>query len=438
MYTRGFLLQQLVFAVTLLVCGAPLGAVHAQTSETTTRPRVVTNQRQDVPSASSDSEATELRAHASQANTEAKRLHKEGVKYARAGFLKQAVELFERAVELKPDYADAHYSLGHAYFDLGRGDEAIQSLQRALNLNPGDKEARRLLEQARLLPPTDVQPDEAFAATPEPEQPTGTHVAMKTSTLPASAPAKEVANDMGLTRLYRVGPGDVLDLRMTGAANQSTLITITSAGLLQHPDLKETISVSGLTVEQISTRLEDTLRRSPANKIQRMSVSVHDYVSHTILVSGLVKEPGTKIIKREAIPLYVVVADAQPLAEAARASVARHSSNEHFVVALANAAEMNLLVRPGDVVTLQASPALFFYVAGKVEAPGEKTFRSGLTLTQAIIAAGGLSKGAKEARVARDDGKGFLVVNRYKVKDIESGKKPDPLLQAGDRITIVD
>ena len=44
--------------------------------------------------------------------------------------------------------------------------------------------------------------------------------------------------------------------------------------------------------------------------------------SHTILVSGLVKEPGPRIIKREAIPLYVVVADAQTLPEAGQGDCA--------------------------------------------------------------------------------------------------------------------
>jgi hypothetical protein len=45
---------------------------------------------------------------------------------------------------------------------------------------------------------------------------------------------------------------------------------------------------------------------------------------------------------------------------------------------------------------------------------------------------------AKEARVGRDDGNGFLVVNRYKLKDIESGKVPDPVVKPGDRIVIRD
>jgi hypothetical protein len=54
------------------------------------------------------------------------------------------------------------------------------------------------------------------------------------------------------------------------------------------------------------------------------------------------------------------------------------------------------------------------------------------------MTAGGLTPKAKEARVSRDDGSGFLTVTRYKLKDIESGKLRDPLIQPGDRITVVD
>jgi len=44
---------------------------------------------------------------------------------------------------------------------------------------------------------------------------------------------------------------------------------------------------------------------------------------------------------------------------------------------------------------------------------------------------------AKEARLGRDDGHGFLTITRLKLKDIESGKLPDPVVRPGDRIMIV-
>jgi polysaccharide export outer membrane protein len=230
----------------------------------------------------------------------------------------------------------------------------------------------------------------------------------------------------------------VLDVRINDNASQSTLFTITASGLLEHPMLSEPLPAGGLTTDEISSKFESELKRRALIDNPKVSVGVRDYASHTILVSGLVKETGTKILRREAIPLYVVVADAQPLPEAARVTVLRNESNKTFEIELAESSEMNLLVRPGDVITLHPSVTQFVYIGGEVKLPGEKIYRRGLTLTQAIIAAGGVTPKAKEARLGRDDGKGFLVVTPYKLKEIESGKVQDPVVKPGDRITIKD
>jgi protein involved in polysaccharide export with SLBB domain len=126
------------------------------------------------------------------------------------------------------------------------------------------------------------------------------------------------------------------------------------------------------------------------------------------------------------------------LPEAGRVSVQRNASNESFLIDLSETSTLNMLVRPGDVINLLERAAQFFYMDGQVKSPGEKAFRRGLTLTQAIIAAGGLSKNAKEAQLARDNGRGFLMVSRYKLREIASGKVADPSIQPGDRITIID
>src|SRR5215510_5165869 len=100
--------------------------------------------------------------------------------------------------------------------------------------------------------------------------------------------------------------------------------------------------------------------------------------------------------------------------------------------------EMKVLRHAGDVVIVHARRSESVYMGGEVRLPGEKTYRRGLTLSQAILAAGGITPRAKSARIGRDDGRGFLVVTRYKLKDIDSGKIADPTLLPGDRITIIE
>jgi protein involved in polysaccharide export with SLBB domain len=131
------------------------------------------------------------------------------------------------------------------------------------------------------------------------------------------------------------------------------------------------------------------------------------------------------------------VADAQPLPEAARVTVVRNELNQMYEIDLTQTADMNLLVRPGDVITLLPNVTQFIYIGGEVKFPGEKTYRRGLTLMQAIIAAGGVTPKSKEAEIGRDDGRGFLIGTGFNLRDIVSGKTADPLLRPGDRIMIL-
>jgi protein involved in polysaccharide export with SLBB domain len=278
------------------------------------------------------------------------------------------------------------------------------------------------------------------------QQPSGERVAMnlKPSSQPLDSntvtpsPAKPPSDDIALTKIYRVGPNDVLDVRVNDSQSpKSTLFTITPAGLLEYPLLVEPLTVTGLTVEEIGARIAEDLKKRALIEDPKVIVGVRDYGSHTIIISGLVKDAGTKFLMREAIPLYVVVADAQPLPEAAKVTLVRNDLNQIFEVDLTRAADMNLLVRPGDVLTFQPNVTQFVYIGGEVKVPGEKTFRRGLTLTQAILTAGGVTPKASVAQIARDDGRGFLAETSFKLKDIASGKTVDPLLKPGDRISIL-
>jgi protein involved in polysaccharide export with SLBB domain len=431
--------KSLTVAAIFLLFVVCAGFVNAQTSVAKKQSLALTNHSND---------ATEPRPVdrpvSPEARAEAKRLYKEGVKYGTAGLFSQAAQTFEQAIRLDPQFADAYFALGHAYFDMKNWAQAAESLARAVELNPKDAEARDRLSFARtMLQPNGGGAKSVAAST---QQPTGAQVSLAakvpaaTTLVPENVEvieSKTNAEEMALTRIYRIGANDVLDVRVADStSSQSTLYTVTPTGFLEHPLLTEPMRVSGLTAEDVTAQIENDLKRR-ALDTTKVSVGVRDYASHTILVSGLVKDAGTKVLRREAIPLYVVVADAQPLPEAARVNVVRNESNQTFEIDLSKSNEMNLLVRPGDVITLHANEMQFLYVAGEVKSPGEITYRRGLTLTQAMIAAGGVTGKPKEIRIGRDDGRGFLSVTTFKLKDIESGKVPDPVVRPGDRIMVV-
>ena len=65
----------------------------------------------------------------------------------RAGY-DEAVACYRRALELKPDYAEAHNNLGNALKDQGKLDEAVACYRRALELKPDYAEAHNNLGNA--------------------------------------------------------------------------------------------------------------------------------------------------------------------------------------------------------------------------------------------------------------------------------------------------
>lgn len=238
------------------------------------------------------------------------------------------------------------------------------------------------------------------------------------------------------TTLYRVGVGDVLDIRLANMpTRESTLYTVLNSGVVEYPLLSGAVSVDGMTTEEIAALLSREIRVIDHPKA---TVTVRDYASHAVTITGLVDSPGRKVLRREAMPLYTVLAEALPRPEATAVTIIRGGNNQSL--SMANEQSMTTLVMAGDVIRVSgdsAAPKRFVYVGGDVAATGEREFREGMTLTQMLLAAGGVSRGEKaSAKVARRNANGFLVTNEYNVRAIEEGKAPDPVLEAGDRIEV--
>jgi tetratricopeptide (TPR) repeat protein len=64
-----------------------------------------------------------------------------GTALLRQGRREEALQVFDKALQLKPDDADLWRNLGHALSELGRADEAIMSFGQAVKLNPRDFDA---------------------------------------------------------------------------------------------------------------------------------------------------------------------------------------------------------------------------------------------------------------------------------------------------------
>ena len=242
------------------------------------------------------------------------------------------------------------------------------------------------------------------------------------------------------TSIYRLGAGDILDVRLTGSlSREPTLYTVLSNGTIDYPLAGEPTRVAGLTPEEIGARLSEAIKRRGIFDRAQFQVSVREYVSHTALVSGLVDQPGQKVLRREAVPLYVVLAEAFPRPEAGRVVIISRATAQTKTLDLSDSNALNELVMSGDVVNVQPRPREFYYIGGAIGAAGQKDFTAGMTLTQAILASGGLTReGGQKVRVAvaRQGADGRLVTAEYDLREIEAGRVPDPRIQPGDRIDV--
>jgi protein involved in polysaccharide export with SLBB domain len=254
-----------------------------------------------------------------------------------------------------------------------------------------------------------------------------------------SSSARTLASTKAIsaTGLYKVGIGDVLDVRLPSVATrESTLFTVMKNGTLEYPLLSGPVSVAGLTAEEVANLLSKEIK---VIRGARVTVSVRDYSSHAVVVSGLVDSPGRKVLRREAMPLYAVLAEAMVRPEATTATLVRNGK-ENGALPLNNDQALATLVQAGDVIKINGasvSATQFLYVGGAVTSPGEKVFREGMTLTQVLLSAGGATRTDNMVvKIARRNANGFLSTSEYKLRSIEEGKLPDPVVQPGDRIEV--
>ena len=89
------------------------------------------------------------------ATAEARKCNQQAIALAQAGRLEEAAAVLDRALRLKPDFAEGHSNLGCVFFNQGNYDQAVASYQQALRLKPDSADAHNglassLKEQGKL------------------------------------------------------------------------------------------------------------------------------------------------------------------------------------------------------------------------------------------------------------------------------------------------
>jgi polysaccharide export outer membrane protein len=235
------------------------------------------------------------------------------------------------------------------------------------------------------------------------------------------------------TETYKIGVGDVLFVNLKNSAQGSGYYTVRPNGTIDYPLAGENVIVADQTAEALEDILASAIKLFPDPQIE---VKVRQYSSHKITVSGLVSNAGVKNLQREAIPLYVIRAEAVADAKASRVTITRSPLQNVETYELRDPATDNVLILPGNTVEFTAPAAGYYFISGDVVSGGQKNIDSGMTLYQALAAAGGTKGDPKKAVLRRKNQNGMLAATEYNLRAIREGKSPDPGILAGDVIEI--
>jgi len=242
------------------------------------------------------------------------------------------------------------------------------------------------------------------------------------------------------TELYKLAAGDVLQISLENALNTAGYYTIRQDGSIDFPLAGEDPMVEGMTLEEAEDALSAKITLYPNAHV---TIGVRDYASHKITVTGMASLKGERSLRREAMPLFTIRADAGVDPSATKVLIRRTDMAKPEVYALNEDATGDVLVYPGSIVEFAAdagssSTKSFFYIAGQIASPGQREMHSGMSLMQAVMASGGTTSKATKAAVRRKSSKGTLTVAEYDLRRILDGRSADPLLEPGDMIEITD
>lgn len=147
------------------------------------------------------------------------------------------------------------------------------------------------------------------------------------------------------TDMYKVGPGDVLHIAVSGAAADS--YTVSGDGTIDFPLAGGIRVVEGKTLDEIEQDLVSNIAIIPDAVV---TARVGEYGSHKVTVTGLVADGGDRSLQREALPLFVIKAYAGVAPTATGVVITRPGSLKPDTYDLHDPATDDVLVYPGTTI----------------------------------------------------------------------------------------
>ena len=271
---------------------------------------------------------------------------------------------------------------------------------------------------------------------------------------------------------YRIGPNDVIDIRVENMPELTQTFRVTAAGTFLMPFVGR-VSAVMKTTEELAQLIADGLRGDYL-KDPRVSVSVKEFNSRSFFIQGSVRTPGVFQIEGRPSMLELLTlaggltethganayiirriktpAQKEPEPNLAKQVVEKNGNGEQdpapeetpkYELKSANINgllkgrfDQDVLLEPGDIINIPASD--IFFVAGEVNAPGSFALKDGTTLRQAISLAQGTKFNASLGRgiIFRENSTGKREEVHVDIGAVMSGKKEDIAIAANDIVMV--
>lgn len=232
----------------------------------------------------------------------------------------------------------------------------------------------------------------------------------------ANASQTEVGPASAADDRYRIGPGDVLDIRIFNHPDFSRdAVRVEGNGMIRMPMVDTEIQAACKTEGELAKEIAGRYLKFYRNP--QVDVFVKEYRSVTVSIIGFVNEQGRFQLQRR-IRLLELLTYAKGASEKAGQTInivhsapvipcqqpgspsddlATGFSSYKLRDTLAGKPHANPYLQAGDIVTLPEAEQV--YVVGNVLSPRAIPLSEPITLTQAIAMAGGVARDSKKDKI---------------------------------------
>ena len=238
---------------------------------------------------------------------------------------------------------------------------------------------------------------------------------------------------------YLIGPLDVISVRIYGEDKLSGKIRIDTDGTFPFEYLGR-VKAEGMTTTQIETYLARALGDGYLRNPQ-ISVEVVEYRSKSVFVTGEVRSPNKYSLQgnstlMDALTLagsvtqnagnWVQVTHARPGAPGLGPSASTDYDMRINLRDIQTGKAQNIKMRDGDTIFVPKAERV--WVVGQVRTPQGIVFEEGMTVFEAIAAAGGITEKGSNSRIE------IIRIENGQRKSIDA--KHTDVLKPGDQVNV--